>query len=876
MSVSKDQTLLLIDCFALIHRAYHAFPPSLQLPDGTQVNAVYGFTSLLLEVLNKFSPSHVVAVFDAPGPTVRHQDYGQYKAHREKPDDDFLSQLPLVEQVLKALDIPLLSVKGFEADDVIGTIDRRHSGKWARTIIVTGDKDLFQLVDEDTLVYLAGSSFSQSKLYGREEVKEKIGVTPEYVIDLKALQGDPSDNIPGVRGIGPKGAVDMISAYGHLDNVLAHVEELPNRYKEKVMADQEMAQLSRKLATIITDVPVSFDFNKDAEFGTFQADDLETLLVHFQFNSLRGKLGKLVTRFAKSTSKEATGALSLFSEPEESLPKWSGEFKSDTVFLYAKYTKEKDPLTWEVEKVLVMEEDGDIYEVEDLSKLVSALEGLHVVTADAKALLHVVKNLGLELSASIYDIGISAVIYSAGRAKGDVTSTLTYYEVLDRISDKGIIKGIESVYRRQQEEKEQELKLGKLASLEHELLPLVVNMERNGVNVEEETIAEYAVILQKKIKSLEQEIYTDVGHEFNISSPRQVGDVLFGELGLPGGKKTKSGGYSTDVRILTDLIGASPVVEKLLLYRELTKLDSTYIRTLPTFVNPSTKRIHAQFDQLGAVTGRFSSKNPNMQNIPQGESIEINLRKAFVATKGTVLVSFDYSQQELRLLAALSGDPTLRESFKAGEDIHARTASEIFGVELSKVTKEQRRVGKTINFGVIYGMSAFGFADRLKVSKEQAQSFINKYFERYATVEGYYKKLVAEGKHRGFVETILGRRRTTVDLSSPNFRVRSAAEREIMNFPLQGSASDIMKLGMIAAEKVSKNYPAKLILQVHDELIYEYETNRSLKDTLKDKEFLKFAKETKASLLDVLSLEVPLEVSVEVGHNWGELSEISI
>jgi DNA polymerase-1 len=339
MSLNRDKTLLLIDCFALIHRAYHAFPPSLQLPDGTQVNAVYGFTSLLLEVLAKFEPSHVVAVFDAPGPTVRHQDFGQYKAHREKPDDDFVVQLPLVQEVLKAFDIPLLSVSGFEADDVIGTIDKRHSGKWAQTIIVTGDKDLFQLVDDDTFVYLAGSSFSQSKLYDREGVKEKIGVLPEYVIDLKSLQGDPSDNIPGVRGIGPKSAIELIDMYGHLDEILKNIDEIPSKHKQKIVNDQEMAQLSRKLATIITDVPVSFDFEGDAKFGTFDPSDLERLLTHFQFNSLRGKLVKLIEKYG--VEKKTDGAvLTLFSTPAKELKTWEGSLGGKNVYMYPLIEKE--------------------------------------------------------------------------------------------------------------------------------------------------------------------------------------------------------------------------------------------------------------------------------------------------------------------------------------------------------------------------------------------------------------------------------------------------------------------------------------------------------------------------------------------------------
>jgi DNA polymerase-1 len=411
--------------------------------------------------------------------------------------------------------------------------------------------------------------------------------------------------------------------------------------------------------------------------------------------------------------------------------------------------------------------------------------------------------------------------------------------------------------------------------MEQELLHIVVDMERSGVTLNVPLVKEFTQKLETEVEQLVSSIYTDVGHEFNISSPKQVGEVLFEEKHLPAKKKTKGGTYSTDERILRELIGVDPVVDKILRYRELTKLISTYLKPLPDFVNPKTGRIHAIFNQLGAVTGRFSSQNPNMQNIPLNDVQGIYLRKAFVAAPGTVWFAFDYSQQELRLLAELSGEEHMKQAFIEKEDIHARTAAEIFGIKPNKITKEQRKVGKTINFGIVYGMSAFGLSDRMKIPKARALEFIETYFGRYPKVKKYYDSLLARARADGYVETIMGRRRSAFDLNSSNYQLRQAVEREIMNFPLQGSAADIIKLAMVKVAPLLKKYPVRLLLQVHDELIFEYETSLSMKALEKDPQCLDFVREVRQTMLGIVQLDVPFEVEVEVGTDWTSMKKFN-
>ncbi len=872
----RDQTLLLIDSHALIHRAYHAFPPTLTNAKGELTNAVYGYASLLLDVLIKFKPSHVVALFDAPGDTVRHDMYPAYKANRSSPDDDLIVQIPSVEKLLESFDIPCLKLPGYEADDLIGTIDERHSGEWAETIIVTGDRDLFQLVDEDTFVYLAGSSFSKSKLFDSEAVEEKMGVGPDYIIDIKALEGDASDNIPGVAGIGKKGAVTLVSEFGHLDEIYDRIEEVPNRYQKKLAENYEIAKKSKELATIICDAPISFDFEK-APFGTYDLQEVQNFFQEMEFYSLKRKLENLQPPEESPAFEQATEQQSLFATPEV-IPAWDGKaIKAEEVYAVTHIEENGDPLNWTCAK-LVISNGKEVFVVgrDLLSDFLNKLETKWLVTDNAKGLLHVMQNLGLERNFGIYDVVISTYILSEGQIKQDLPSVVNWYKLDVSDSERDKAEKLAEAYRLQRDEMKEKSDLRDLVGVEQKLVPVIVQMERNGIVLDVEQTNKDHDTLSAAIDKIQAEIFEDVGHEFNISSPSQVGDVLFEEKGLPSGKKTKSGKYSTDERTLREILDVDPIVGMILGYRELTKLLSTYVKPLPTQVNPKTGRIHAVFNQLGALTGRFSSKNPNMQNIPLGEVEGVNMRKAFVAPEGSMFVAFDYSQQELRLLAELSGEDNMRDAFTSGTDIHAKTAAEIFDIKVEDVDKEKRKVGKTINFGIVYGMSAFGFADRLKVDQATALEFITKYFNRYPNVQKYFDSLIEKATEDGYVETIMGRRRSTIGLKSPNYMLRKATEREVMNFPLQGSAADIIKMAMIGVSRILENYPAKMILQVHDELIFEYKTSLKVEDLIKDKTFKEFAKDVEQKMLEVIKLKVPLGVGVELGESWGDLEDYEV
>lgn len=868
MPTNKANTLLLIDSHALIHRAYHAFPPDLRTKDGEVVNAVYGFARLLIEVLLKFKPSHVVALFDSPGKTVRHDTFIGYKANRKAPDDELIQQIPRVEEMLAKFSIPCLKVAGYEADDLIGTIDARHSGAWARTIIVTGDRDLFQLVDADTFVYLAGSQFSASQLFDSNAVKTKMGVGPEYIVDLKALHGDPSDNIPGVPGIGEKGAVELITQFGHVEEVIKNIGQLPTRYQKRLLDGGELAEMSKNLATIIKDAPVSFDFESQANFGDYKLEELRDFFAQMQFRSLQTKLDDLSAYYHPATQLE----LPAVQPTQVNFLPLPDRFSDEVVFWSAEIQKPADPLTWNVSDIYISQ-GGLNYKLSahDLASRWKEIAELELVGVGCKDLLHVLANLGLDTTkVRVFDLGLSTYIITMGQSKQSAGDVAEWYGA-GGLPIVNMLTLWQKVWSEQNSQLQKDTQLKKVNDTEQSLLKVVCQMERAGIGLDVKKLANFSQAISAEIQKTEQSIYATVGHEFNISSPKQVGEVLFGEKGLPAGKKTKTGSFATDERTLRNLVGADPVVEQILTYRELTKLLSTYLSPLPTSVNNSTGRIHGTFNQIGAVTGRFSSINPNMQNLPLGEVAGVNVREAFVAKQGATLVSFDYSQQELRLLAELSKDVNMLAAFRSGEDIHRRTAAEMFDVPLDKVTPEQRKVGKTVNFGIIYGMSGFGLADRLKIGNQRANEYVKLYFERYPKVREYYDKLLKDAREKGYVESILGRRRDTSGLGSSNYMLRQATEREVMNYPLQASAADIIKLGMLRVAKFMHEFPVKMVLQIHDELIFEYDLD--LDSAKKDPAFNEFVTKARHSMLAVVNLNVPLEVGVEIGRDLADTAE---
>lgn len=852
--------LLLIDSFALIHRAYHAYPPSLITSRGEQVNAAYGYASLLIEVLQKFKPEKVVAVFDAGGPTFRHETYAAYKANRGKPDDEMIAQLPIIEETLKAFDIPILKAKGFEADDIIATLDKRHTSSDGITIIVTGDRDLFQLVDEDTKVYMAGGSFSQSKLYGPEEVKERMGIPPELIIDLKGLHGDASDNIPGVAGIGEKGAVDLINQFGNIDEIYKHIDEAPNRYKSKLLESYEIAKLSKELATVDRDVPISFDL-ESARMSTINAEEAMGVITKYEFKTLNMRLKDLLKVYQPALAIDEVENLLGIGEVAEDSNDWAGQSLGDKILIDVKLIGEEQ-LDYKFESVKAYSPSG-IFNVktEDVPSFFEVNKSSTFYIFGAHNLLHAWLNIDLKLK--FYDLRLLGSVLCAGRANKDLDALFQYLEITDT-SDKS--KALEAVL--QKVAAPENAQFQKVIEMEQKLLPIVIDMERRGVDMDVELLKTYSVQIKEDLANLQKQIFDSVGHEFNISSPAQLSKVLFEEKNLPHGKKTKTGGYSTDERTLRDLIGVEPTIELILKFRELTKLLGTYVEALPEYLYEKTGKVHTAYDQVGAVTGRFSSKDPNLQNIPIEEEGRYSIRKAFTSGKDAYFIAFDYSQQELRILAELAKEENLISAFQQGLDIHAYTASQLLGKDMKDITSAERRIGKTLNFGIVYGMSGFGLADRLKVDNKEAHNFIEEYFKRYPRIKIYFEELVKNAKESGYVATFLGRRREALGLRAGNFQVRSYTEREVTNFPLQGGAADVIKLAMIEVEKLVKDTEASLVLQIHDELVLRYTGSDIDSDNVR-----KLVQRVADCMQKVVTFDVPMLVEAKVGKNLADLKE---
>ena len=863
----EKKIFLIIDSHALMHRAFHAFPPTLSNAKGEPTNAVYGFAGLLLDVLLKFQPSRVVAVFDSHGPTVRSTEFQGYKANRAETDSLLIPQFPMVYELIQMFDIPMVIQDGIEADDLIGTLDDKYSNDVMQTVIVTGDRDLFQLVDQDTFVYLAGSKFSESKLYNSEMVKEKMGVGPEYITDLKGLSGDASDNIPGVKGIGAKGAADLINKYGTIEEIYTKIDQVENRYRQKLVDGYEDAQLSKRLATIFKDIPISFNLDH-ADFSTVNKGNITKFFQEMQFRSLMPRLDKFFDIYAIESNE-----LDLFSEPKQQKPvveigSWNSsiDLEDDLYILANIRNKELSPINWSIDSLLVLS-NVNIYRVEEeeIASFFEQNSSKQFITFDKKWILHsLINNKNNNwVNLKIKDLGIYAFALAEGQVKFDLTSVLNWANIYSENTDKSKLLAFkelnEFIYLKQAE---LDLKQ-KLIDLEDTVMLTTVEMEQNGITVNGDSLRSFNDILSSKLEEFRTGIYLSAGHEFNINSPKQVSDVLFKEKALPVNRKTKGGALSTNESTLRSLIGVDPIIEHLLAYREVDKLLNTYVKALPEYVDGDGK-IHSVFDQFGAVSGRYSSKNPNLQNIPFTEVYGVNIRNAFVSSEGYKLISFDYSQQELRVLAALSGEEVMVDSFNNGVDIHKITAAELFGVELDKVDSNQRQVGKTVNFSVIYGISAFGLSERLGLNRATADTFIKKYFEKYSKVKMFLDVTINKAKETGYSETILGRRRINNMIKSNNRALKNAAERELFNFVIQGSAADIMKSSMTKFPDIIKKYNAKILLQIHDEFLFEFpEENSHLEDA--------FVEEICTAMSSALNLGVEYKVEVNKGNIWGEI-----
>ena len=837
--MAQNNRLLLIDANSIVHRAYHALP-NLMTSKGAHTGAIYGFLTIFLRIVAELSPTHVAAAFDLKAPTFRHKLYAPYKGTRKPMDAELAEQFEPLKELLALMRVPVVSKEGYEADDILGTLSAHTDDD---TVILTGDRDSFQLVSPTTRIYWTKKGVSDVEVIDLARLAAD-GFTPQSFIDYKALRGDPSDNIPGVPGVGEKTAKLLLEQYKTLDEVLDHASEVKGKLGETLSASREIAELSRTLATIDKDVPLEID-EESLRFSGVYSEDVRRRLQELELNSLAGRI-----TFASAEGTPASGAYEKtvvrLSSCKEIADAAEGDRFAVVIGESVSFAFSEDK-EYSVECAQDLFAEGPTFD-EALEAVKKLAEGRTLVCYDFKSLK---KKYGFAQK-DFFDVMIAAHLTRGSAPIKSVEAVL---------GAEGMDVGAAEMlrYARSAEESLAAQGLDRLFyEVEQPLALVLAAMEERGICVDEDRLAALKVKYENILSELTDKIYAAAGTTFNIASPKQLGEVLFDKLGLKHGKKTKTG-YSVSEDVLTGLAEAHPVVKYVLEWRHYAKLLGTYVTGMQPLVNRG--RIHTEFNQCVTATGRLSSMNPNLQNIPvRGEEAK-DVKSAFVASDGCVLVSADYSQIELRMLAHLSGDEKLIEAYNNSEDIHALTASRILGIPQSEVTPAQRRDAKAVNFGIIYGMSDYGLSENISVPVYKAKEFIEKYFATYPKVREYMDANVAFAREHGYSVTMLGRRRNLKDITSSNYLTRSAAERMAMNTPLQGSAADVVKLAMLAVEKRLAGMKSKMILQIHDELIVDAAEDEA-------DEIVRILKE---EMENAVKLRVPLIAEANTAKNWGDL-----
>lgn len=848
--------LFLIDTFGLIFRAYHARArsgaPPMRTSSGLPTEVTFIFNNILKRILAAHQPEYVAAIFESLGPTFREQEYAEYKANRPEPPPDLTQQIPYVRRLLEAMRIPILEYPGYEADDVIGAISRIASAQGVDVVIVSSDKDMLQLVNDRVRML---NPARNDTVYDAEAVKEFLGVRPEQVADWLALMGDSIDNIPGAPGIGDKGAQNLLAEFGSLENLLKNAEKVKkNSYRESLLSHREQIELSKRLATIETDIPLEFDLQSVAAKPP-DLDALRALYNELEFFSQLKELGRPV-----HTGIEI-GALSTAVEFQA----WLDGLAPGAPVALSVVARDGDPALQGTVLGLSAAEGkavGAPSQWIDLAKPILESEAHPKIGHDVKALQVLLPQYGIEPRGLRDDLMLYAFLLTAD--PGACSPEVICSKYLDcpvgatpeeRAAQWFLLSG-----RMRSEVDSRDLR-DLYERIDLPLTPVLARMERNGIRVDPEALTGMSSMMEREIERLSEAIYELAGHPFNISSPQQLGKVLFEELKLPApARRGKTKSLSTAADILETLALDHPIAALVLEYRQLTKLKGTYVDALPALIHPATGRIHTTFNPAGAATGRLSSSNPNLQNIPIRTELGREIRAAFVPEPGWKLVVADYSQIELRLLAHFSRDPVLLDAFRKGEDIHTRTAAEVFGIPPLMVTPEHRRNAKAVNFGIIYGLSPFGLAAQLGISRSEAESYINGYFQRYAHVRKFLDDTVAQVRETGYTKSLFGRQRPIPDINSKNPNARGFAERTAVNTPLQGTAADLIKLAMIRihAKLSESRMRARMLLQVHDELVFE----------APPEEASDLASMVKREMESVHQLEVPLVVDTGIGDNW--------
>ena len=875
------EKILLIDGHSILNRAFYGLP-DLTNSEGLHTGAVYGFLNILFKVLGEEKPEYLAVAFDRSEPTFRHTKYPEYKGTRKPMPQELKEQIPLLKEMLEKMGITTVSLAGFEADDILGTLAKKGEEKGMDVIILSGDRDLLQLATKKTMIRLPRTAKGQTVIedYKEDQVQERYLVSPAQIIELKALMGDPADNIPGIPGVGEKTAIRLLVEYGSIENAFSHVEEISQkRARESLRENYQMAQLSKELATIRTNSPIEFEQEK-FQLGNIFTKEAYELCRKLDFRNF-------LLKFDPAEVNENTMEQDFFTcndlEGCEALFEKAGHAEAVGI-----------ALLWDKEGVygagLALGED-EMYYVPVEGMVTSAYlsdkigrlgKNTTVCSMDIKTML---KRADLTHDANVFDCGIAAYLLNP------LKSTYTYEELAKDYLDGKLLPGKEELLGKISLKKAWEEDMPELehlacymaytafatrAPLKAKLqetgmwkvyteieLPLVFtldSMEKWGIEVKGEELKNYGEKLTVRIHELEKLIWQQAGEEFNINSPKQLGVILFEKMAIPGGKKTKTG-YSTSADILEKLASENPIVNDILEYRQLTKLKSTYADGLGAVIEKDG-RIHSTFNQTITATGRISSTEPNLQNIPVRMELGRLIRKVFVPEAGFVFLDADYSQIELRVLAHMSGDEKLIKAYREAEDIHRLTASQVFHIPLEEVTPLQRRNAKAVNFGIVYGISSFGLSQDLSITRKEAAAYIQKYFETYPSIKGFLDGLVEQGKEKGYVSTMFGRRRPVPELKSSNFMQRSFGERVAMNSPIQGTAADIIKIAMNRVYKrlLDEKLRSRLVLQVHDELLIE---------TWKD-EIPQVSRILEEEMKGAANLAVELEVDMHQGNNWYE------
>ncbi|MDL2281436.1 DNA polymerase I, partial [Selenomonadales bacterium OttesenSCG-928-I06] len=816
--MSKE--LIIIDGNSLVYRAFHALP-FMTTKEGLHTNAAYGFTTMLTKLINEYNPKYIVVAFDKGKHTFRNEIYEAYKANRKETPLELREQIPLVEEILEAWDIKTLKDENFEADDIIGTLAHLAKKQNFKTTIVTSDRDILQLVDEDTKVLLNNKGISDVKLMDTEAIIEKYGVTPKQIIDLKSLMGDKSDNIPGVRGIGEKTAVNLIQEFENLENILNNTDKISaKRVQNLIETSKEDALLSKKLATIITDMPLAIN----CEDFSFSPDNnqIKTVFEKLEFRSFLKKMNDISLDLEDTQMTLLGMEINLIDVPEATILVEKKELEDfynkissiKKVYYYTSGQLEKSTLLNNI--IISFEDESSSLQSYYFSTKYSNLEialkilsdkTIEKITYDSKKLYNICNKENIAINSLNFDIMLAAYLlmptsndYSIENLASIYDNTLLNYKI-DKTNHQSYLIWISIVIYKLEKILKNNLNEDKLSNLfetiEMPLVEILSNMECTGIKIDTDKLERINIEISEKIDKLIEEIHSCCNEKFNINSPKQLGVILFEKLELPIIKKTKSG-YSTDVEVLEKLEDKHPIISKILEYRTLTKLKSTYLDGLKQLVNNETKRIHTHFNQMVTVTGRLSSSEPNLQNIPIRTEIGKQIRELFIVDNNySYLLSADYSQIELRILAHIANDEKLIQSFLEDEDIHLRTAAEVFNVNLTDVTPLMRIKAKAVNFGIVYGISDYGLSRDLKIPRDEASIYIKEYFSKYQGVKNYIDEVIKEAKNTGYVSTLFGRRRFLPDINSSNFNRRSFAERTAMNTPIQGTAADIIKLAMI-------------------------------------------------------------------------------